>query len=244
MDIVFFDLETTGKSPITDRICQVSTFKTTEDFSLIDGTVRNILINPECEIPKEATEIHKITNEIVKDKPTFKSVSNSLYSYLSGCILGGFNIKYYDVPMLSEEFGRCGITYPIDNTIPIIDGCKIFKNKERRDLSSALKFYCGIELEGAHDAQNDNFATLEVVKAQSVFYGMDCSDMIEFCKKDDSNFVDFAGKIILIDGVPCFSFGRKTKGVPVKNDIGFAKWMLDNDFPINTKNVVRSIIGL
>jgi len=189
-DIVFFDLESTGKNPFTDRIVEISVAKIKVDGSIEVKTRR---INPQIPIPPSATAIHGISDNDVKDCPTFKAISTSLFKYLDGCDIGGYNAVKYDIPLLSEEFKRSGInSFSLDGR-RIIDPQIIFHKMEPRDLSAALKFYCGKELNDAHSAEADIIATVEVFlgqlkRYQETFKTLD--DVSKFCSYRDENWID------------------------------------------------------
>ena len=104
--MVFFDLETTGTNISTDRIVEISVVKVMPDGEQI---VRTRRINPEMPIPAEATAVHHITDEDVKDCPTFRQVAKSLREFMTGCDFCGFNSNRFDLPLLAEEFMRAGV---------------------------------------------------------------------------------------------------------------------------------------
>ncbi len=244
--ILFFDLETTGTSITKDRIVQISAVKVDPDnnFNIIEGSSKNILINPTFCIPAEATKVHGITDAMVIDKPVFQKYSNSMFAYFSGVTLAGYNIRSFDVPLLSEEFARCNISWPAKD-LKTIDAFSIFRLKEKRDLATALKFYAGEVLEGAHNAENDNLATLKVLKGQLAMYPelatMDINQLHDFCS-DGKKTLDLAGKIgINANGEAYYTFGKAINKL-VRNDTGFANWMLKNDFSNDTKNVVTQLL--
>lgn len=240
-EIVWFDIESTGINVVEDKIVQISAIKTTENLDIL--SIKDILINPECPIPKESTDVHHITDEMVAGKGTFNQYSKGIYEYFNGCILGGYNIKKFDIPMLSEHFIRSGITWP-DKKIEIIDSFEIFIKREPRNLSAALKFYTGKDIENAHDAKGDVLTTIDVIKGQKFMYCIDTiNDLLNECKdKDDDNKLDLRGMLILKDGVPHYNFG-KAKGIPIKNDIGFGNWMLNQGFiPTQTKNILKTLL--
>jgi len=236
--IVFFDTETTGVEASKDRIVQISFVKTDLSFRVLDK--KKTLLNPGIPIPKSASDVHHILDSDVAASPTFKQVSKSLFDFLEGSILAGFNSDRFDLPLLSEEFSRCDLTFPIPGTkLRTLDSLKVFHEKEKRNLTAAYKFYCNGNLEGlAHDAENDVLATIEVLQGQMFMYDMTLEECEDMCKSEN---VDLAGKIVLLEGLPCYSFG-KAKGIPVLKDPGFGEWMLKNDFTSNTKNVLRSIL--
>ncbi|HPO90034.1 MAG TPA: 3'-5' exonuclease [Victivallales bacterium] len=246
-DIVFFDLETTGRNPFTDRIVEISAAKVKVDGSIEIKTKR---INPQIPIPPSATAIHGISDDDVKDSPTFKAISTSLFKYLDGCDLGGYNALKYDIPLLSEEFKRAGInSFSLDSR-RIIDPQIIFHKMEPRDLSAALKFYCGKELNDAHSSEADITATIEVFlgqlkKYQDIFKTLD--DVSKFCSYRDESWIDKEGKIIWLDGEAVINFGKK-QGVSLKTlsetEPDFLKWMLNASFSDEVKQIVKdAIIG-
>lgn len=244
--IVFFDLETTGTDTAKDRIVEISAMKLTPDLStIIDSKV--YLINPGIPIPKEASDVHGITDEKVAGKPPFAAFAKGLVGYLHGCDLGGYNIADFDIPLLAEELARAGVSWRPAADCRVIDAYKIFVDREPRTLTAAFKFYTGEDLQGAHAAEVDNVATVKVLKGQMARY----DDLKEFNPDQlhaitigKTKRVDLAGKIVLNDhGTPCFSFG-KSKGKPVSQDKSFAEWMLKADFTSDTKAIIRQLLGL
>jgi DNA polymerase-3 subunit epsilon len=246
--LVFFDLETTGTNITTDRIVEYAFIKVMPNGELIKKASR---VNPTVPIPVESSVIHGIYDEDVKDKPTFKSIAHSLAQFLEGCDLGGFNIIKFDVPILVEEFLRCGFDFDISNR-KLIDAQKIFHMMEPRNLTAAYKFYCGKDLEGAHSAEADVFATYEVLKAQIERY-QDCSikdssgkeiipiknDMHALHELTAQQFADLAGRIGFNDkGEEIFNFGkyRNMKVTDIlQKDPSYYDWMMKGDFALNTK---------
>ncbi|MBY0479874.1 MAG: 3'-5' exonuclease [Chitinophagaceae bacterium] len=241
--IAFIDLETTGINITTDRIVELAIFKV-----LQDGTkqVKRKLINPLMPIPASSSAIHGITDEMVKDAPSFKQVANEIKQFLEGCDLGGYNSNRFDIPMLLEEFLRVGIDYTVDGK-KLVDVQKIFHMMEQRTLSAAYKFYCGKTLEGAHGAEADATATWEVLEAQLERYpqiGDSVEGIVKFTGEDD--IVDFARRFIKDKGVEVFNFG-KHKGKPVtqvlKEEPQYYDWMMKGDFPINTKQKLTEMLN-
>lgn len=241
--LVFFDLETTGTSVVHDRIVEISFLKV---FPNGKEEIKTRRINPEMPIPADATAIHHITDDDVKDCPTFKKIAKSLADQIEGCDLAGFNSSRFDIPLLAEEFLRANVDIDFSRR-KFIDVQIIFHKKEERTLKAAYKFYCDKSLEDAHSAEADTKATYEVLKAQLDKYE-DLENDIEKLASEYSFFnnnVDLAGRIILDDkGVEVFNFG-KHKGKPVrevlKNEPSFYAWMMDADFALNTKQVLTKI---
>lgn len=241
--IVFFDLETTGVNAIHDRIVEISYIKVFPDGNEESKTLR---INPERHIPEQSSAIHGIYDEDVKDCPTFKQVARDIAAIFVNSDIAGFNSNYFDVPMLVEEMLRAGIDFDITKC-RLIDVQNIYHKLEQRTLSAAYKFYCGKNLEDAHSAQADTHATYEVLKAQLDKYpdklNNDVQFLSSFSKMNDN--VDFAGRIIYNDKhIPVFNFG-KYKGQSVEDvlarDPGYYGWMMQGDFPQNTKQVLTKL---
>ncbi len=241
--IVFFDLETTGSNPTNDRIVEIAYVKvfTGTDMEPIQN---HTLVNPTIPIPAGATEVHGITDEMVSDKPPFCQIAKSIVSLFDGCDVCGFSIRTFDIPLLMQELFRCGLSLNIQN---IFDSHRIYKYNERRDLTSAVKFYLNETLEGAHGALADTVAAMRVFNKQLDIYPelrmMSPYDLHVYCN-GGVKALDVAGKIYLNEyNVPCYAFGTKTKDVPVHQDTGFAEWVLKNDFPEDTKQVLRKILS-
>lgn len=241
--IVFFDLETTGTNIVKDRIVEISFLKI---FPNGKQEVKTKRINPEMPIPKEASDIHGITNEDIADAPTFKQIAKSLAEQIEGCDLAGFNSSRFDIPLLAEEFLRVGMDIDFTRR-KLIDVQIIFHKKEQRTLEAAYKFYCDRVLEDAHSAEADTFATYEVLKAQLDKYDDLPNDMGKLAEEYSffNNNVDLAGRIIRNEnGIEIFNFGKhKGKSVSevLKNEPSFYAWMMDADFSLNTKQVLTQI---
>ena len=241
--LVFFDLETTGLNITRDRIVEISLLKVYPNGK---QEVKTRRINPEMPIPPQSPAIHGITDEDVKDCPTFKQVAKSLADQLEGCDLAGFNSSRFDVPMLAEEFLRAGVDFDMSKR-KFVDVQIIFHKKEQRTLEAAYTFYCDKKLDNAHSAETDTIATYEVLKSQLDRYP-DLVNDIDALSKEYSSFnnnVDFAGRMIYDEkGVELFNFG-KHKGKPVaevlKNEPSYYAWMMDGDFPLNTKQSLTKI---
>lgn len=240
--IVFFDLETTGVDAAKDRIVEISMVKVAVDGT---KTVKTRRINPEMPIPAEATAIHGITDDDVKDEPTFKQIAKSLAAFIEGCDFGGFNSNRFDLPLLVEEFMRAGVECDFQRR-KFVDVQTIFHRKEQRTLVAAYKFYCDKDLENAHSAEADTMATYEVLEAQIERYpdiGNTVDALAEFSA--GKPMVDFAGRLTLNDnGEEIFTFG-KYKGRKVmdvfRDDPSYYSWMMNGDFPLYTKKIITEI---
>ena len=240
--IVFFDLETTGVNIATDRIVEISILKV---FPNGNKESKTWLVNPEVEIPKEAAEIHGITNEKVVTEPTFKELAPEVSKMIEGCDLAGFNSNRFDIPLLAEELMRAGIDFDM-NDRKAVDVQTIFHKKEQRTLSAGYQFYCGKELEGVHGAEADTNATYEILLAQIEKYDdleNDVKSLSEFSTHGERG--DFAGFILINDdGQEIFSFGKykgRTVEEVLKENPGYNNWIQNADFPLYTKKVLREI---
>ncbi|MBO5902044.1 MAG: 3'-5' exonuclease [Alistipes sp.] len=240
--IIFFDLETTGVDTSRDRIVEISMIKVGVDGSKQIKTRR---INPEMPIPAEATAVHGITDEDVKDEPTFKQIAKSLAQFIEGCDFGGFNSNRFDLPVLVEEFMRAEVDVDFKRR-NYVDVQNIFHKKEQRTLVAAYKFYCDKDLENAHSAEADTMATYEVLEAQIERYG-DIGNTVEELAAFSTHgqTVDFAGRIALDDkGVEVFTFG-KYKGRSVaeifEKEPSYYTWLQNGDFPRYTKKIFTEI---
>lgn len=241
--IVFFDLETTGLDVAQDRICSIAIKVFNPDLIQVVYEYYS-LINPKIAIPQEASDIHGITNTMVQDAPTFAEAAKIIQHLFTESVIVGYNIMQFDLAMLQSEFDR--YAHPGIINCEYIDAAVIFKRKEERTLSAALKFFCNKEMQDAHNAKADVDATVDVFKAQLSRYS-DLSEMpVEELQKYsnyDKGIVDFAGKLALNDsGEVIYNFG-KSKGKRVVDDPGFGEWMLKQDFITeDTKNNLRVIL--
>lgn len=240
--IVFFDLETTGINIGTDKIVEISILKV---FPNGNKESKTWLVNPEIEIPKEASDIHGITNEQVVTEPTFKELAPQINELIADCDLAGFNSNRFDIPLLAEELMRVGIDFNMNNR-KAIDVQVIFHKKEQRTLSAGYQFYCGKELEGAHGAEADTNATYEILLAQLEKYddiGTSVDDLSAF--SSHGKRADFAGFILFNDDdQEIFSFGKyknRTVEEVFKENPGYNNWIQNADFPLFTKKVLREI---
>lgn len=237
-----FDLETTGTNVAKDRIVEIHILKINPDSSRESKTWR---VNPEMYIPKEASEIHGIYDEDVKDAPKFSEIAAKVMEMITGSDLGGFNSNRFDVPLLAEELLRAGMDFDL-NKFKLVDAQTIYHKMEPRNLTAAYNFYCGKKLENAHSAEADVLATFEVLDAQVGRYTelpKDIQGLSEFSFHKKS--ADLAGFIAFDDdGKEIFTFG-KYKGLRVKDvfqkDLGYYGWIQNADFPLYTKKVLTGI---
>ena len=243
--IVFFDLETTGIDQHNDRIIQIGAIK-----FFPDGTEKeyNWFVNPNIPIPKESSAVHGITDEMVKDKPLLGDLASELSELFYGSDLGGFNIKYYDIPMLQKEFARIGLALNLEG-VKIVDAMMIFKLKEPRTLAVAYEKYCGKTLTNAHDAMSDIHASIEVLAGQLKHYSdiPDSPEKIhEYCFPFYPDAYDSEAKLRYVANELAINFG-KNRGKTLKQlaatDPSYLTWILNGNFSEKVKQAVREILS-
>ncbi len=241
--LIFFDIEATGLNVAKDRIVELSYIKVMPDGTEKSDTRR---FNPCMHISAEASAVNGITDDDVRDCPTFKECAGELAAIFRDCDLAGFNSNAYDVPMLAEEFARAGADFDVTKC-KLIDVQSIFHKMEQRTLSAALQFYCHRELEDAHTAQADTRATYDVLRAQLDLYGDKLQNNVEwladFSKRGRN--IDLAGRFVLDEqGREIVNFG-KHKGRQLRDvlrtDPGYYTWMMQGDFTQDTKRVLTRV---
>jgi DNA polymerase-3 subunit epsilon len=241
--LVFIDLETTGTNLATDRIVEIAIVKVLQDGTKL---VKKKMINPQIPIPQSSSDIHGITDEMVKDAPVFKEVANEIKQFIDNSDLSGYNSNRFDVPMLMEEFLRAGISIEMTNR-KLLDVQHIFHMMEKRTLGAAYRFYCQKELHDAHSAEADATATWEILEAQLTRYshlGNTVESILQIIGEE--KFVDFARRFVMENDVEVFNFG-KHKGRPVcevlKAEPQYYDWMMKGDFPLHTKQKLTEILN-
>ena len=242
--LVVFDLETTGLFPKKDRIIELGAIKVLPDGAEEE---RCWLLNPGMPIPQESTAVHGIADADVKDCPTFAERADEIFEFFEGCDLSGFNSDRYDIPCLEEEFARVGKNFAVSQR-RCIDVQRIYHKMEPRDLTAAVRFYLGRDHAGAHGAEADTRATLEVLKAQLVKYpGLPkgSAEMSEFLAPRDPNSIGRCKELLWRDGELYVNFGKK-KGEKLRDILfreeKYLKWILKGDFDTEVKSVVRDLL--
>lgn len=242
--LAFIDLETTGVNLSSDRIVEIAIVKLLPDGS---RQVKRKLINPGIPIPHSSSDIHGITDEMVKDAPSFKQVGNEIKQFLDNCDLGGYNSNRFDIPMLMEEFLRAEFEMDLTNR-RMVDVQHIFYTMEPRTLSAAYKFYCQKELIDAHSAEADVQATIEVLMAQVERYkGLGNSIDSILASIGEDKIIDYARRFVYDDQQQeIFNFG-KYKGRRVadvlKAEPQYYDWMMKGDFPLHTKMKLTEMLN-
>jgi DNA polymerase-3 subunit epsilon len=258
-NIVFFDVETTGLSVIKDRILQIALIKYFADGK--EPEELTMLINPSIPISEEAMSIHGITPKDLANKPTFMQVAQKIYDFIGNADLGGYNSNRFDIPMLMEEFARAGLDFEVNHR-KLIDVQRIFYRMEPRTLKAAVRYYCGKEMEDAHDALEDIRATVDVFKGQLAMYeGKDYQDedgnwVEQPIKNDMVALHEFTNDVKIIDatqrlkydmnGVIVFNFGKYLNQPVLEvllKDKQYYHWMLEKDFSVQVKKLIKQLVS-
>ncbi|MFT4660298.1 MAG: DNA polymerase-3 subunit epsilon [Patiriisocius sp.] len=241
--LAFFDLETTGTNVSSDRIVEISIVKILTDNTKDIYTKK---VNPTIPIPQVVSEIHGIYDKDIIAAPTFEYIAEEVFEFIKGCDMAGYNSNRFDVPLLSEEFLRVNESYDISDR-KFVDVQTIFHKMEQRTLVAAYKYYCGKELTNAHSAEADTMATFEVLEAQLDRYSElenDVDFLADF-SKGNRRLADFAGRIVFNeDDVEAFNFGKhkdKTLVDVFTAEPSYYAWMMNADFPMYTKKVLKRV---
>ncbi len=237
--LLFFDLETTGVNVEKDRIVEIATIKLLPDGSRKIFTKR---VNPGIPIPKEASDVHGITSDMVENEKSFEEIGEKLHNYIQGCDLAGYNMISFDLPLLKAEFKRIGIDFSTDG-LQLIDMFTVYSKMVKKTLSNAYRFYCGKELINAHSAEADIIATEEIFQAQLKFHE-ELNDVPSFHEACINNNVDAEGKLQWNnDGEIVLMFGKKYRNAllkdVIKKDKGFIQWVLGADFSDEVKQICK-----
>ena len=243
--IAFFDLETTGLNISKDKIVEIAIIKINPDQSEEVFVER---INPTIPISEESSSIHGITNEDVANCPTFKDLAEKIKNFIGDADLAGYNSNRFDIPFLLEELLNQGVDLDMENR-RFIDVQTIFHKMEQRTLEAAYKFYCKKEIVNAHSAEADTRATYEVLKSQLDRYSEVENNMdflFEFTQQGKNRKIDFVGRLALHEsGEVMYNFGKhsgKTLKEVYAKEPGYHRWILDNDFPLITKQILKKNI--
>jgi DNA polymerase-3 subunit epsilon len=242
--LVVFDLETTGTDPMRDKIVEISLLRVEPEGGRSSLTRR---INPERPIPADATAIHGIRDDDVRAAPVFRQLARELLDVLADADLAGFNVRRFDVPLLDREFRDCGLDLALSGR-RIVDAMTIFHKKEPRDLSAAVRFFLGRDHTGAHGAEADVAASLEVLQSQLARYP-DLPRTVEaldaYCFPVPQGAVDRSGKFVLREGEVIFAFGRQ-KGRALREvarvQRDYLEWFLKQDFPEDARTLVEEAL--
>ena len=243
--LAVFDIESTGLNPRTDRIVELAVLRLEPGGA---RSSRTWLLNPGMPIPLESVAIHGITDEMVRGAPRFEEKAAEILAFFRDCDLGGFGLSKLDVPILEEEFARCGMFFNAAGR-RLVDALRVYHRREPRDLSAAMRFYCGEELEGAHGAAADAAAALRVLEGEFARYPDLPTDPDAFDReinpRDPFN-VDREGRFRWVDREATVNFGKK-KGAKLRalaaEDPSFLRWISRSDFPLDVRQLASEALA-
>ena len=242
--LVFIDLETTGTDPLSDRIVEIGAIKL---YPSAETELLHERVNPSVPIPAEASAVHGITDDLVAERPVFAAMASTVAEFLRGCDLAGFGIARFDIPLLEAEFGRAGIEFSISDRW-VVDALRVFHDRERRDLATAVDFYAGREIEHAHSAIADAMSSVEVLWGQFERYAdlpteLEELDRLSNPRRPDPSWLDPAGRLVCHDDEILMNFGKYAgrKLVDVtREDPGYLDWVLQQDFSEQVKETIAN----
>ncbi len=243
--LAFIDLETTGTNVAVDRIVEIAILRLMPDGA---SELRTKRVNPAMPIPPESIAVHRITDEDVRYEPEFWELAGSLAKYLEDCDFAGFGVVRFDIKLLEAEFRRAKVPFSMDGRY-VVDAMAIFFDREPRNLSAAVRFYCGKDLEDAHAAREDVLASLEVLAAQFDRYeGLPASlpELGAVGVRREPNWIDPDGKLVRVGGETAIGFGKyrgRTLASLRADDPGYLRWILSGDFSPEVKAMVRDSLG-
>lgn len=242
--LVVFDIESTGVNARQDRIIELAAIRVEPDGT---ETEKCWLLNPGVKIPPETTAIHGITDDIVANCPAFADVADEIEAFFRGCDLSGFNADRFDIPCLEEEFARTGRNFAAGDRRHV-DVQRIYHKREPRDLSAAVRFYCGRDHAGAHGAEADARATLDVLKAQFAKYPdlpKTTAEMDEYLVPRDPLNADRRGLLRWVSGELCVNFGQK-RGTRLRDlfvhEKNWLKWFVKGNFEADARMIVNDLL--
>jgi len=241
-NIVVLDIITTHTLIPTAKIIHIGAVKLSPDFKVLDQV--ECIINPGIRIGYKIEQLTGITNEYLRKQPRFFEVAHKLRSFMKGCILSGFNIARFDLPILAEEFNRSGMTDFPPQDVDIIDTQSIFHVMQPRDLPAAVRHYVGCEYEADRqfDAMEEAVAAARVLEGQFKVHDIDASELTAISYRDKRP-ADFSSLFYWDENNELrFNFGSN-KNQLVRSNRGAAEWLLSGGFPERSKSLLREYLA-
>ncbi len=166
LPIALIDVETTGRDASVDRVVEIG-IAIARGGEVIERKVWRV--NPGRPIPKEASDVHKITDDDVKDAPVFAAVAREIVAALGGCVPAAYNAAF-DQAFLGSEIARAGVTGDLPPALrrevewldPLVWARELQQGERSRALGEVAA-RLGIALENAHSAMADAEAALRVL---------------------------------------------------------------------------------
>lgn len=247
--IAFIDTETTGTDVSTDRVVDIAIVRVEPDGTTTRCVSR---VNPGVPIPAGATKVHGISDDDVKEAPTFKELCRNqpIGQMLKGAALCGHNARCFDVPLLDAEFRRNFGKTPWGDEFPVvIDTLDLFRKLVPHTLDGAVRFFLKREHAGAHSAEADTDAVAAILCAmlESPALSRKASELARWgLPEDAARWVDHEGKLIRNEaGLVCINFGQhegRTLEEMARKERGYLKWMLGKDFSPKVKQAIAAVM--
>lgn len=243
-NIVALDVETTGLSFTDDYIIQLAAVKFDNDFNIIGEFNELILPINDFTITDEAYQKHGISKEtILENGKSLREVGPIFSQFVGDCDILTYNGKAFDIRMLVKDLRLVDLALSLDRVF--YDSYLLEAKLNPRTLDAVYKRYTNKEIEHAHNALYDVYATIEVFKHQLQSF----KQLDEPLSLDDIMSLD-ESKIVCLDGMIrnegellFFNKGkyRNTEFMEVtKKDPSYIKWFMNNpEFDISTKNVLK-----
>jgi DNA polymerase III subunit epsilon len=165
-DMVILDIETTGGSHLYDRITEIALVRI-QDGEIVDRW--QSLINPGRSIPITITHITGITDDIVKDAPTFEEIAPTLYQYLEGLPLAAHNVRF-DYGFLKAEYQRINATLMLKTLCTVKLSRRIFPEHRGHGLDAIMQRH-GLTTNARHRAMGDVILVLEYLEVAKRLLG-------------------------------------------------------------------------
>ncbi len=244
-DLVVLDLESTGTWIEKDKIIEIAMIKCKPSG---ERETYHKRVNPGIPIPRFIVELTGISDNDVKDAPTFKDIALEVLQFIGSSDLSGFNVERFDLPLLEREMWDAGQKLEWQK-LNVYDAQKIYHINEKRDLTAAYKFYCSKELNNAHSALADTEATFGILEAQVVKYGEDenLESLSRFNYETRAEYYDPDRKFRWWNGKLYMMFGKYAKQYSlqdlVKKDRGYLEWIVSADFSEEVKELVQNALN-
>ncbi|MBK9142180.1 MAG: WYL domain-containing protein [Candidatus Melainabacteria bacterium] len=177
LTFVAFDVETTGLSPVAQRLVEISGVK----FGPGSGeepAIFSRLINPECPIPREVQRIHGITDEMVREEPTFREVIPEFIEFVGDCILMAHNAPF-DVEFVRVSLARLGMPFPKNKVVDtLVMSRELLPDAPRHQLKTVVELL-GLPAGDYHRALADSVHVRDVFLKLTTASGLSDFEALE-----------------------------------------------------------------
>jgi DNA polymerase-3 subunit epsilon len=228
------DLEATGLDPYEDRIVELAIVRVEDGLVLFHQR-----FHPGLPIPPAATAVHSITDADVAHCDGFSVHAQRIQTMLDGAVLLGYNSRRYDTVMVDAELRRAGEPGLDLATLAEIDLFRVWTESERRTLDLAVQRFLGHAHAGSHSALSDAEALIPLAKAMKRYWALEDYDLLD--RSRPKGEVDRSRRLRTDgSGEVRFGFGKHA-GERVRDHPDYVEWMLESDFPPDTKEALRRL---